>query len=168
MRICSVEDCGKKHHAKGLCEKHYLQRYYEDGEYYKTHKKQMNDSAKKWLKKNRKKERLQVIFHYSQGKNCCACCGENIIEFLTINHINGGGNKHRKEVGARSGEKFYKWLIKNNFPKGFNVLCMNCNMATGIYGICPHQITKNLKQIDLKELKSKLNNLSTEQTQTTQ
>jgi len=68
------------------------------------------------------KVKLQVISYYG-GK--CQCCGNEDIDVLTIDHINGGGTKHRKEVGG--GIHFYKWLIKNNFPEGFQVLCWNCN-----------------------------------------
>lgn len=69
-------------------------------------------------------QKLAVMTHYSHGLMECEC-GESRIQCLTIDHINGGGNKHRKEVGE--GVTFYRWLIKNNFPEGFRVLCMNCN-----------------------------------------
>jgi hypothetical protein len=71
--------------------------------------------------------------HYG-GK--CACCGEERREFLSIDHINGGGAKHRKEIHRAS---LYFWLIKNNFPDAFRILCHNCNQAMGIYGYCPHK-----------------------------
>ena len=80
-----------------------------------------------------KKRRLECINFYG-GK--CACCGESEIKFLSIDHINGGGTKHRKEVG-----NIPEWLIKNNFPKGFQVLCHNCNQAKGFYGVCPHKVS---------------------------
>lgn len=80
--------------------------------------------------------RLQVLAHYSSGPSC-SCCGESHLEFLAIDHINGGGNQHRKEVGK--GITFYRWLIKNKYPEGFQVLCHNCNMAKGFYKECPHQ-----------------------------
>ena len=67
---------------------------------------------------------------------CCACCGESHEEFLVIDHINGGGTKHRQEVG--SGSKFYQWLKKQGFPSGFRVLCHNCNASLGFYKRCPH------------------------------
>jgi len=38
-----------------------------------------------------------------------------------------------------SSDVLYSWLKKNNFPKGFQVLCMNCNFAKGKLGKCPHQ-----------------------------
>jgi len=83
----------------------------------------------------RKSVRARIFAHY--GKQC-ACCGFSCQDFLTINHINGGGNQHRKEVGG--GTIFYSWLIRHNFPSGFNTLCYNCNCAAGHNGgICPHK-----------------------------
>ena len=65
----------------------------------------------------------------------CQCCGESEVDFLTIDHINGKGSEHRRELGMRT---IYRWLIRNNFPSGFRTLCMNCNFANGMYGQCPH------------------------------
>lgn len=83
----------------------------------------------------RRLKRRQLIFDHYGWK--CVCCGETMPEFLTIDHINGGGTKQRKETGG--GGEFYRWLIKNNYPDGFQTLCMNCNHAKGHYGKCPHQ-----------------------------
>jgi len=81
-----------------------------------------------------------VLTHYSGGPPSCACCGESIRILLSIDHIVGGGNKHRKAVtNGRGSEAFYRWLIKNEYPSGYQVLCRNCNYgkwANG--GICPH------------------------------
>jgi hypothetical protein len=81
--------------------------------------------------------RKQVLIIYG-GK--CACCGEKDTMFLTIDHINGGGSKHRKIGGATN---ISKWLLRNNFPDGFQVLCYNCNCAKGIYGECPHKTKRD-------------------------
>lgn len=67
-----------------------------------------------------------AIFHYTDGKMCCKNCGEDILDFLTIDHINGGGIQHRKSIGSRN---IHVWLRKNNFPDGFQVLCYNCNCS---------------------------------------
>ena len=80
------------------------------------------------------KIRKQVIEHYG-GK--CACCGETTLEFLGIDHKRGGGNKHRKALNLY-GYNFYLWIIRNNYPKSLQVLCHNCNLAKGFYGVCPH------------------------------
>src|SRR3990167_9174982 len=48
-----------------------------------------------------RKLKAVVIAHYSNNKNDCACCGENNHKFLTIDHIKGGGNKHRIEIAKQ-------------------------------------------------------------------
>lgn len=76
--------------------------------------------------------RLAVLFYY--GPNC-SCCGESRPEFLGIDHVEGGGRQHRKQIKMR----IYEWLLKHGFPEGYRVLCHNCNMSHGFYGYCPHE-----------------------------
>ncbi len=78
--------------------------------------------------------------------NKCQCCGEGHIEFLTIDHIFGEGNKHRKQIGGKGGNSFYRWLKKNNYPKDkFRILCFNCNCSSTFGRKCCHQrIVENL------------------------
>jgi hypothetical protein len=91
-------------------------------------------------KERRWHNKCLVLFHYSHSKiPRCECCGESYIEFLTIDHIDGGGERHRKSIGRRAGYEFYIWLIKNGFPNGYRVLCLNCNTSIGLYGYCPHK-----------------------------
>ena len=97
------------------------------------------ESLKKYYKDWYKNVKLEVFGHYS---NKCVCCGENIIEFLCIDHMEGNGNKHRRELNESS---IYSWLKRNNYPKGFQVLCYNCNMAKGFFGECPHKKFSNNK-----------------------
>ena len=85
---------------------------------------------------SRQKARQETIIYYG-GK--CECCGEDRIGFLTIDHINGGGNAHRRSL-KKQGAEFCKWLIKQGFPEGYRVLCFNCNCAIYIYGTCPHKM----------------------------
>lgn len=90
----------------------------------------------------------------------CACCGETNILFLTIDHKNGGGKQHRKEILGSSnacGDNFYKWLKKNNWPKDeFQCLCLQCNCGRSVNGgVCPHKDMVRpygLKTIDLVSL----------------
>lgn len=89
------------------------------------------------VKNRRRHDRIRCLEHYSLGKMVCSCCGENHLEFLSIDHINGGGNRHRKEIGG-SGNSLFLWLIKNGFPDGYRVLCYNCNCSLGYYKYCPH------------------------------
>lgn len=96
------------------------------------------------MKRNQKQYiisiKKQIIDHY--GK-ICECCNENNINILNIDHIGGGGRQHRAATSKRGGYNFYLWLRKNDYPKGFRVLCSNCNMCNGHHGFCPHQCKKS-------------------------
>jgi hypothetical protein len=93
--------------------------------------------------KYRRRAKLAVLHHYSNGTMRCACCGISYIEFLTIDHIDGSGAEHRRTLGdgkiGSGGARFYPWLIKNHFPLGYQVLCQNCNFSKGVWGYCPHE-----------------------------
>ena len=72
----------------------------------------------------------------------CACCGERTPEFLQVDHINNDGAAHRRSISRKSGEPFAKWLRRNGWPPGFQLLCANCNSAKGFYGACPHETAR--------------------------
>lgn len=81
--------------------------------------------------------RAKVLDHYGRE---CACCGESIDLFLTIDHINNDGAEHRKrDLYGIGGNVLYRWLVRKSFPPGFQTLCYNCNMARAHHGICPHE-----------------------------
>lgn len=72
----------------------------------------------------------------------CACCGEWRIGFLTIEHINKGGARQRKELAVGGGIGFYSYLKKRGWPQdGYEVLCFNCNMAS-FRQSCPHVVER--------------------------
>jgi len=75
--------------------------------------------------------RCEVINTYG-GK--CVCCDEIEHRFLTIDHINGDGKKHRYMAGFR----FMYWIKRNNYPSDLRILCMNCNFAIRMGDACPH------------------------------
>jgi hypothetical protein len=90
--------------------------------------------------------RLKLEAFNAYGGPICACCKETAIEFLSLDHVNGGGNAHRRQIsqsakysGFMAGHKMYVWLKKQSYPAGFRVLCMNCNFALGHCGYCPHE-----------------------------
>jgi hypothetical protein len=79
---------------------------------------------------------LRLAAMDAYGGPTCACCGEKTIEFLQIDHIDGGGNKQLRNLKVST---LYQWLKSHKYPPGFQVLCANCNFAKGAYGVCPHQ-----------------------------
>ena len=149
----------KKRFSKRI--KKYQEKYYRNNKntilkrqakYYSENKEKISKSHVLYYKKTRYKTerehyfemRIRIIYYYSKGKMCCKCCGEKHLQFLAIDHKKGGGYQHRKKHNLWS-KKIYKWIIDKGFPKGFQILCHNCNLAKGFYGQCPH---KNLKQKD--------------------
>jgi hypothetical protein len=68
----------------------------------------------------------------------CSCCGESDPRFLSIDHSNDDGHEMRKIHGV--GTKFYRWIIRNNFPEDLRLLCYNCNIGRSLNGgVCPHK-----------------------------
>jgi len=94
-----------------------------------------NIRTKVWRQANRE----AAIKHYG---GICNCCGKTDTRFLTIDHIDGGGRKHRKELGNPGGNHFFSILKKQGYPEGYQVLCWDCNCAKHMYGECPHQTDK--------------------------
>ena len=86
--------------------------------------------------------KIEALTPYSKKMSnsnvpCCVCvkCREKEIKFLTIDHIHG-----RRLMGHSpdlNGKPLYKWIIKNNFPDGLQVMCYNCNIAKGSSKSCP-------------------------------
>ncbi len=115
----------------------------------RAHPERFRESKRKWYQKNQikiraevkikyEKLRLEVLKHYSNGTLSCVCCGESIYQFLTVDHIEGGGTQQRKILGAAN---LLSFLLKNDYPKGYRVLCYNCNCGREKNnGICPHDV----------------------------
>lgn len=89
-----------------------------------------------------KRARIKEAVFAAYGGYRCACCGETEKAFLTLDHIaNDGASNRRKIAGKRhaAGYTTYDWLVKNGFPAGYQVLCMNCNFGKRMNaGVCPH------------------------------
>jgi hypothetical protein len=94
-----------------------------------------SSSYKKSMRDRNLELKLECFNHYG---SVCQCCGEPEIAFLTLDHINGDGSKHRKLIGT-GGTRLFWWIKKNGFPKGFQTLCRNCNWAKYRLGKCPHK-----------------------------
>lgn len=77
----------------------------------------------------------------------CTCCQETELMFLSIDHVYNDGAAHRrkafgstrKSTRRGSSSTIYRWLRKNGYPAGFQVLCHNCNFGKALNGgTCPH------------------------------
>ena len=72
--------------------------------------------------KYRVKVKAEVLSHYGNNVLACVKCGYNNPKALSIDHINGGGNEHRRSLKGN----IYQWLKQTKFPEGYKTLCMNC------------------------------------------
>lgn len=94
-----------------------------------------NGTANQWAK-DRYAKYKKIVFDYYGNK--CSCCGENHIEFLTIEHTLHNGKEHR----ATKRSTIYKDIIDKGFPEDLTLFCSNCNFATRYGNECPHQVEK--------------------------
>lgn len=101
--------------------------YLENREKIEKYRKRYKVSAANKLKTNKKRiYAAQKKLIFDNYGNKCVLCGELDIEFLELDHINGGGCKHLEEIKLQ-GKRMHQWVIENNFPPIFQVLCCNCN-----------------------------------------
>ena len=125
-------------------------------------KKRKGEYQREWYRKL-KEEVLKVYSKKLSNSDvpCCNCCRYTGIEFLTVDHIMPKREMEKefksmvksisenisitpKEIqmgynAKRKADPLNQWLITNDFPKGFQILCWNCNFAKGILGKCPHE-----------------------------
>lgn len=67
----------------------------------------------------------KVALHkYTDGKMCCGSCGEQNIEVLTFIP----SESLKDSIDENGKKKILTWIKANNYPEGFQVLCMNCNL----------------------------------------
>ena len=112
--------------------------------------KNLTPDRKAWWTANRQaaKQRVKDEVFGAYGGYKCACCGETERTFLTLDHVNNDGAEWRrgkwKHGKGYAGHPTYTWLLRHNFPAGFQVLCMNCNWGKRMNkGVCPHQVKSN-------------------------
>ena len=125
-------------------------------------------------KNERDTNRLKILKYYSKRLSnsnipCCNCCGENFhVDFLAIDHIRGSKQmdlepelKKLKYSSKLRNQNLHRWMILNNFPDGFQILCTNCNFAKGMKknnNKCPHETARKeetfakTQEIDLDDL----------------
>lgn len=107
-------------------------------EYRKRHPDRIKNLNQNYYKKNKpvvnQKNRDRYIelkkltfSKYSQNNTIeCAICGENTLNFLTLDHIKG--RKKHQHSTMFSAAKLWYYLKKNDFPPGYQILCWNCNV----------------------------------------
>lgn len=117
---------------------------YRTDESYRETAKALSRAAMPVVQRERARRLKDRVFsHYGY---ICACCGETEKGFLTIDHVNNDGAKHRDELTNGKGRNgggtvvLHLDIIRQGFPDTFRILCYNCNCGRARYGgICPHE-----------------------------
>lgn len=95
------------------------------------------------MARNRERNRqIRDEVFAAYGGPVCRCCGETTREFLQIDHIKNDGGEHRR-MGFSS---VCRWLKSRGFPKGYQVLCANCNWGKRLCGKCPHRLRRDTER----------------------
>lgn len=117
--------------------KEVYQKYREDSIAYSKKWQKEHPEKTKHRRERRLRHKIEVMLHYTKIFDPTATephCRDIFhlhlpndpiakdIDCLSIDHIDGGGNEHRKTIGSHINE----WLIARNFPSGYQVLCMSC------------------------------------------
>jgi hypothetical protein len=105
------------------------------------------DPEKQKIASRKSIQKAKDACYEAYGGYKCACLHCDVInpKFLILDHINNDGAEHRRELGPHgNGGSLYGWIIRNNFPPMFQVLCYNCNCGKNVNGgVCPHKDEQN-------------------------
>ena len=112
----------KEVHQRWVQEHQEQQKEYKR-KYYLEHRERNKLRNREYSVRYHHRQKIEVLSHYSNSDiPCCLVCGEGRIACLSIDHIHGGGYQHRKSLMGN----FYSWLKRQEYPEGYQTLCMNC------------------------------------------
>jgi hypothetical protein len=99
-----------------------------------------------WYEKNKDEQRKRGQAYRAGVKEAviqgygsrCVWCGESDPICLVIDHVNNDGHLERKHSNHGQSTMLHLHIIRNNFPKNYQLLCANCNTAKAINkGVLP-------------------------------
>ncbi len=95
-------------------------------EYQARYREKNRERMREYQRQVRLSVRKAVFDHYGRE---CARCGYDDERALQIDHIADNGAEERASLGGKSfsGWRFYKHLVKLEYPSGYQTLCANCN-----------------------------------------
>lgn len=127
VKTSSLDHVSPGHNSKlGYCRMCDIQ--LNDENWYASHKEHGKNICKECYSEyesNRVFAIKKEVFANYGGK--CVECGEDHLEFLTIDHVYDDGAAADRKIGL-GGARLYRWLLKNGCPQDrYQILCHNCN-----------------------------------------
>ena len=87
-----------------------------------------------------RRQRRSLRLQFLEEFGCkCSCCGETHPDLLSLEHIRGNVDKIKAVYRKASFYLYYRAKRENWDRSKYECLCMSCNWAKGIYGVCPHR-----------------------------
>lgn len=159
--------CCKKELDKKYRQKYKLAIKVRRHGYYLSNKDEIVRKVNAYIKVNRSKHnawgttsknklKAEVLSNYCCAGLKCNNCEVSDLGILTIDHVNGNGADHRREIFGNNrtcGYNFYRWLKRNSYPSGFQVLCYNCQFRKRNLELKPENPT-HLQQVRAKYARS--------------
>lgn len=101
--------------------------------------KDKSKATSKFVKNNSNKiEQYRLFIKFEVLKKyggICACCAEDQLLFLTIDHKNNNGNKDRIKIYGVKNPPTMSWYLKLRREEkraDLQVLCFNCNLGKAV------------------------------------
>src|SRR5579884_3642938 len=96
------------------------------------------EKHREWVRRYRQRLKMEVLSHYGNGIPQCACCGEKTLQFLTIDHINGGGRREKvSDTRLRAGSPMYARLKRSAYPQERPVIYSKYTCPKGVCSLGP-------------------------------
>ncbi len=114
---------------------------YKDKEFQKEYDRQRHHvstdpTMRKWNRDHSKIRRLEikikVLSHYGLNHTLHCCwpgCDVVDIDILCLDHVKDNGSEQRKTL---PGSTLYEYLVRYDFPEGYQTLCANHNLKKEI------------------------------------
>ena len=93
-------------------------------EYSKNYRRLHKDSVNKYARYKAKEYRTKLLEKVGRGKTQCNRCGCDIIEFLEVNHKNGGG---QKDLATNPSKFTFDVIFGRRSIHDLEILCRPCN-----------------------------------------
>lgn len=93
-------------------------------EWRRKNRERIAEYQRDWTNRNRVTWRANLFFEFGP----CQHCGFNDPRALQIDHVEGGGNKERRNLWSRLNTHQQYLAVRERFIRGeLQILCANCN-----------------------------------------
>ena len=135
---CGMNKEKKQQYGKKYYQEHREERQRYSKKYNQEHREEVKNRRMKYRREHRIHDAInkrhwylinkaQLFFLLTNGKMCCADCGNDNFEVFTIDHIKGGDTQERKETRVSAILQAIREMNSCMLDKNkYDVICCNC------------------------------------------